>query len=296
MFEPFTLPGRVRFYPGPGRLPQCELTAPGGQAVVSLQGAQVLSYVPHGRTDLLWISPNALYEPGKAVRGGIPVCWPWFGDHPEGGDRPAHGFARNSLWEVRAGFAADETTTLQLGLTDSATTEKLWPTPFDLTLDIELGQTLKLVLTTCNKGLHNVTITEAMHCYFAVGDVEKIRIEGLAGCRYEDKLEDYAIKPQRGELIPTPPLDRVYGHAESGLKLIDPEQDRVIRIDKQAGDSTIVWNPGIEAAANLADMGADPSRHFICIEPGNARDRAITLIPEACHTLEVELSGRAIKS
>lgn len=291
MFEPFTLPGRIHFYPGPGQLPQCELAAPGGRVVLSLQGAQVLSYLPDGQPDLLWVSPNAQYLPGKAVRGGIPVCWPWFGDHSEGNELPAHGFARNMLWEVRSSFAGDETTQLQLGLTESAGTERLWPTAFELTLDIELGQQLKIVLTTRNKGPHSISITEALHCYFSISDIDQIHVEGLIDCRYEDKLEDYAVKPQREELTPTPPLDRVYGHTEPGLKLIDPGFNRVIQIDKRASDSTIVWNPGSEAAAAMADLGAEPSRHFICIEPGNARDHAITLAPEETHSLEMVLSS-----
>jgi len=291
MFEPFTLPGRVRFYSGRGQLPECELTAPGGRVVLSLQGAQVLSYVPTEQPDLLWLSPNARFEQGKAIRGGIPVCWPWFGDHPEDGELPAHGFARNVLWEVRSSFAGDDTTHLQLGLTESVTSQRLWPTPFDLTLDIELGSTLKLTLTTRNTGPHSIGITEALHTYFAVSGTDSIRTEGLNGCRYRDKLENYAIKPQREELIPEPPLDRVYDHSASGLKLLDAGLKRVIRIDKRASESTIVWNPGPEAAAGIADIGAEPSRRYICIESGNALDSAVSLAPGATHALVMELSS-----
>ncbi|MBV1789672.1 D-hexose-6-phosphate mutarotase [Marinobacterium sp. D7] len=291
MFEPFTLPDRVRFYSGPGQLPQCELTAPSGRVVLCLQGAQVLSYVPTGQPDLLWLSPNAQFVQGKSIRGGIPVCWPWFGDHPEDAKLPAHGFARNALWEVRSSFAGDDTTQIQLGLTDSATTRSLWPTPFDLTLDIELGHTLKLTLTTHNTGPHSIVLTEALHTYFAVSATDSIHIEGLAGCRYHDKLEGFAIKPQSEELTPTPPLDRVYDHSASGLKLLDYGLKRVIQIDKSASESTIVWNPGTEVAAGIGDIGAEPSRHYICIESGNALGGAVSLASGASHVLVMELAS-----
>ncbi|GGB97153.1 D-hexose-6-phosphate mutarotase [Marinobacterium zhoushanense] len=295
MFKPFTLPGRVRFYAGPGQLPHCELTAPAGQVVLCLQGAQVLSYIPTGQPDLLWISPNTQYIQGKAIRGGIPVCWPWFGDHPEDGNLPAHGFARNALWEIRSSFAADDTTQIQLGLTESATTRQIWPTPFDLTLDIELGHTLKLTLTTRNTGPQSVMVTEALHSYFAVSSTDSIHIEGLSGCRYHDKLEAFAIKPQREELTPTPPLDRVYDHSASGLKLLDYGLKRVIQIDKSASDSTIVWNPGTEVAGGIGDIGAEPSRRYICIESGNALGSAVSLPPGASHALVMELSSAALE-
>ncbi|KEA63669.1 Aldose 1-epimerase [Marinobacterium lacunae] len=291
MFESFTLPERVCFHPGPGQLPLCELSSPAGRAVISLQGAQVLSYTPTGQPDLLWVSPLSLYQQGKSIRGGIPVCWPWFGDHAEDADKPAHGFARNALWQVRSSFADDEKTHIQLGLTESATTEGLWPTPFDLTLDIELGTTLKLTLTTRNTGPHSVVITEALHTYFSVSGTDKIQIEGLKDCRYRDKLEGFAVKPQQEELTPTPPLDRVYDHAESNLRLIDNGLGRVITIDKRSSESTIVWNPGQAVAATIEDIGAEASTRYICIESGNALQNAVSIPPDTCHALVMELTS-----
>ncbi|SEF59644.1 D-hexose-6-phosphate mutarotase [Marinobacterium lutimaris] len=294
MFEPFTLPGRVRFYPGEGQLPECELTGPGGRTRISLQGAQVLSYEPEGQQDLFWLSSTSRYQPGKAIRGGIPVCWPWFGDHPDNPELPAHGFARTTLWEVRSSYADNEVTRLQLGLTDSPSSEQLWPWQFELILEIELGEQLVLSLTTTNTGAQSFIITEALHSYYAVGAADNLRIEGLKAHRYQDKLEDFAVKTQEQELEPQPPLDRVYDTDEP-VTLIDPLLKRRIRIDKEASASTIVWNPGAEIAAGMADVGSGEETGFICIEAGNARERIIRLAPEESHCMKMSVGVEAIE-
>lgn len=301
MFKPFTLPDRVRFYAGEGQLPECELTGPGGRVRVSLEGAQVLSYLPvfkqekhpANQQDVLWISSTSRYEPGKAIRGGIPVCWPWFGDHPDNPELPAHGFARTSLWEVRTSFADAEVTRLQLGLTDSASTEQLWPGQFELVLDIELGDRLVLSLTTTNTGSQTFTITEALHTYYAVGAADKLRIEGLKAHRYQDKLEAFAVKTQEEELEPQPPLDRVYD-TDQPVVLIDPLLKRRIRIDKESSASTIVWNPGPQIAAGMEDVGKGEESGFICIEAGNARERTIRLAPGESHCLRMQIQVKPI--
>ncbi|TCK02718.1 D-hexose-6-phosphate mutarotase [Marinobacterium mangrovicola] len=295
MFEPFTLTDRVRFYPGEGQLPECELKGPGGRVRVSLQGAQVLSYLAAGeqQQDVFWISSTSRYQAGKAIRGGIPVCWPWFGDHPDNAELPAHGFARTTLWEVRSSYADNEVTRLQLGLTDSPSSEQLWPGQFELILEIELGEQLVLSLTTTNTGSQTFNITEALHTYYAVGAADNLRIEGLQAHRYRDKLEDFAVKTQEQELEPQPPLDRVYD-SDQPVTLIDPLLKRRIRIDKESSASTIVWNPGAEIAAGMADVGSGEENSFICIEAGNARERIIRLAPEESHCLKMAIQVEAM--
>lgn len=293
MYEPFTLPGRTRFFAGPGQLPQCELTGPGGRARIALQGAQVLAYEPSGQSDLLWLSPRARFEPGRAIRGGIPVCWPWFGDHPEDRALPAHGFARTALWQVRSSFAGDDTTQLTLGLSDSGASRALWPAAFELELTIELGDALHLSLTTRNTGAHSIQVSEALHSYIAVGDLQQVRLEGLGDCRYHDKLDAFAIRHQEDDsLCPVPPLDRVYdGPHGSELRLYDPVLERVIHLTRRSADSVIVWNPGPDAAAAMADIGSGNSARFLCVEAGNALDSSIRLMPDESHTLEMWLSS-----
>ncbi|WP_432695965.1 D-hexose-6-phosphate mutarotase [Marinobacterium sp. YM272] len=293
MFEPFTLPDRIRFYAGEGQLPECEMTGPGGRVRICLQGAQVLSYEPEYKQDVFWVSSTSRYQLGKAIRGGIPVCWPWFGDHPENPELPAHGFARTSLWEVRSSFADTEVTRLQLGLTDSPSSEQLWPGHFELILDIELGEQLVLSLTTSNTGSQTFNITEALHTYYAVGAADNLQIEGLRAHRYQDKLENFAVKTQEEELAPQPPLDRVYD-TDQPVTLIDPLLKRRIRIDKSSSASTIVWNPGADIAAGMADVGSGEETGFICIEAGNARERVIRLAPEESHCLKMAIQVETI--
>lgn len=288
MFEPFTLPGRVRFYAGEGELPECEMTGPGGRVRVGLQGAQVLSYQPEFQQDVFWISSQSRYQPGKAIRGGVPVCWPWFGDHPDNPELPAHGFARTTLWEVRSSFADSEATRIQLGLTDSATTRQVWPGQFQLLLDIELRDRLVMTLTTTNTGSQAFNITEALHSYYAVSAANQLQIKGLKAHRYRDKLEGFAVKTQDEELVTNPPLDRVYD-TDDATTLIDQAFKRAIVINKAASASTIVWNPGPEIASAMSDVGPGEDRGFICIEAGNALDRAIRVGPQESHSLKMEV-------
>ncbi|MBS99119.1 MAG: D-hexose-6-phosphate mutarotase [Oceanospirillaceae bacterium] len=288
MFEPFTLADRVQFFSGPGQLPQCALRSPKGRATISLQGAQVLSFCPAGGEDLLWLSPDARFRSGAPIRGGIPICWPWFGPHPEQADFPAHGFARTTLWEVRSSFADDDASSLTLGLTDSPSSRSYWPANFDLELRVTLTDRLQLQLTTRNSGSQAFQYTEALHSYLAIADVAQVSIEGLHPCRYFDKLEHYALKSSTELLTPHPPLDRVYDHRDSAIALVDRVMERTLALIKSGSESTIVWNPGTQLLPS--DIPLEQSSRFICIEAGNALERSVRLMPDEQHTLSLTLS------
>ena len=175
------LPGQLRFVAGPGDLPFIHIANVHAEAQVSVYGGQVLRFQPHEtHRDLLFVSRQATYQTGKAIRGGVPVCWPWFGPDPQALGRPNHGLARTRLWSVADTAALPEgATRLTLVLTDTAETRTVWPHSFELRLEITVGATLRLSLTTRNTGDRPFAITQALHTYFAVGDVAQATVDGL---------------------------------------------------------------------------------------------------------------------
>jgi glucose-6-phosphate 1-epimerase len=194
-------------------------------ATISTYSGQVLSYRPKSQqTDLLFVSDKAYYENGKAIKGGIPVCWPWFGPDPENQGRPAHGFVRNRQWGVTASESlADGSTKVVLSLEDSGETRKIWPHPFNLDIEITVGDSLTVALVTHNSGEKSVTISQALHSYFRVGDISMVRVLGLDETDYLDKVDGSARKTQSGPVTIDGEVDRIYTGVRGEL-LIDDEQ------------------------------------------------------------------------
>lgn len=285
MFAQFTIKDRVTLVFGENQQPQLLLTCGRSQARVSLFGAQVLEFKSAGE-NWLWLSP-ATPAPGKAIRGGIPVCWPWFGAHPDKSRLPAHGFARTRRWDIRRTYADDECTELTLGMKPSTETRALWPYDFDLELHIRLTRTLTLTLKTHNIDSEPMRITEALHSYFAVNEVNGCELKGLSGCDYRDKILDFAEGHESASILrAAPPIDRVFRH--KGDLVLTDATSRLL-INKRNSASTIVWNPGEAKAARMDDIGSHGSHRFLCVEAGNALEDAITIEPGASHELSMEL-------
>lgn len=280
---------------GPGGLPMIDVDNAHATARISLYGGQVLAYRPRDTAaDLLFVSEQAFYQPGKAVRGGVPVCWPWFGPDPQGQGRPAHGLARTRLWALRqtAALPGGETR-LVLGLHDTADTRALWPHAFDLSLAITVGRTLRLALTTRNTDTTPLTITQALHSYFAVGDIAKTRVQGLDGCAYTDKAAGAgcAVRTQRGDATVSAEVDRVYSGVPAQLSIVDGALERRVRITSEGSHTAVVWNPWAAIAAGMADLQDDGYRRFICVETANAGAEVITLAPGSTHTLVAQIAA-----
>ncbi|NEV65347.1 D-hexose-6-phosphate mutarotase, partial [Thiorhodococcus minor] len=227
----FGLAEHLVFFAGPGGLVQARLQNLWGAAVVSTYAGHVLSYLPAGEAqDLLFVSEQAHYQAGKAIKGGIPVCWPWFGPDPQALGRPQHGFVRTRPWQVIGSHrSTDGAIRLVLGLTDTDHTRALWPHAFALRIEVTLGQALQVALVTENRGDAAVEIGQALHTYFQVGDVTRARVVGLDGVSYIDKLDAGIEKVQRGALTVSGPLDRIYLAPPQALVLEDPAFGRAIR-------------------------------------------------------------------
>ncbi|MBM4200330.1 MAG: D-hexose-6-phosphate mutarotase [Gammaproteobacteria bacterium] len=277
----------ISFNQGGGGLTVVEITHPRARARLALQGAQVLEWTPQDEQPVLWLSPAAHFTAGKAIRGGIPICWPWFGAHPCDAAFPAHGFARTMPWIVERTGANDEHVALRLRLMQGEQSEVFWPHACSLTLELRIGRTLDLDLATHNIGALPVTITEALHAYFNVADLSGVRVHGLHGCNYVDKTDGGRHKRQDGAITFDAETDRIYVGAPGECQLEDPGFRRRIRIVKTGSGSTIVWNPGANKASALSDMAPDGYRRMVCVESGNADDDARLILPGETHCLSV---------
>jgi len=259
-------------------------------ATISTYAGQVLSYRPKNQQhDLLFVSDNAMYEDGKAIKGGIPVCWPWFGPDPDGLGRPAHGFVRNRQWEMIASESlADGSTRVVLGLADSDETRRIWPHAFRLGIEISVGESLRVALVTHNTGDTTFSISQALHTYFLVGDISRTRVLGLDGGEYLDKMEGYARKTQSGPVTIDREVDRIYTGVSGALTIDDESFGRRIHIKSGGCSTAVVWNPWIETAAAMGDLGDEDYKKMLCVESANAGPESVEIPAGSEYRLEAE--------
>lgn len=272
-----------------GELQIAELTSEAGKVRVALQGAQVLEWTPTGEsTPVIWVSDAAVYQTGKGVRGGVPVCWPWFGAGDAG--KPAHGFVRTKLWSVAASGVNETGPWLRLTTSDDEASRALWHHQFNLSLTVTLGKSLHIALTTDNTGASEFSISEALHTYFAIGDVDKVRVTGLDHTHYLDKVLGMSRHQQVGDVTIAGEVDRIYVDTTAEVSIVDSALARRIDIRKTHASATVVWNPGSEKEKGFADMREGDYRRMLCVESGTAGGDLVTIPAGEAHTLSVEYS------
>lgn len=276
----FGIRDQLHFVQGHNDLPVIKIDNPYATAEIYLHGGHVTHYQPHDAEPILWLSEQAKYEAGQAIRGGIPIIWPWFGAHPLDGDKPSHGFARRVPWQVRHTIFADNgATQVELVLHDSEATRALWPAPFRLSLAVTIGPVLRLDLTMRHMGTEMAVITSALHSYFYVQDVTNISISGLEDTRYVDQLADNRLQLQQGQIQIGEEVDRVYLNTTADCVIHDPGLGRKIHIAKAGSSSTVVWNPWVGKAQRMGDFPDEAYRQMVCVETGNALHNAMELLP-----------------
>ena len=260
-----------------------ELSNGSAEARIALQGAHLFHYRRRGELPLLWVSEASRFETGTAIRGGIPVCWPWFGMAFDPA-LPQHGFARTMMWELLEATEIDGATAkVFLALSPSEASLRLWPHRFELRLEITVGSTLSLALTTTNTDEHPFQLTQALHTYFALSSISDIRVEGLEGCPWFDALT-HTRHVQEGAIRFQGETDRVYQKVAGPIRLIDRE--RTITLTNEGSSSTVVWNPWIDKCARMSGMNPDSYETMLCIESANAMEDERTLQPGESHTLK----------
>jgi glucose-6-phosphate 1-epimerase len=281
------LPGIAPILSGRGNLPTVQVSTPAATGTVYLHGAHVAAWKPAGFDEVLWLSAKSHWEAAKPIRGGVPVCFPWFGPRK---DAPAHGMARLRAWELESIRQEASGVTVSLTLRQDADSRVFWPHDFLLRHRVTFGTHLTMALELTNAGAAPCTADEALHTYFAVGDVRQIRITGLAGARYIDKVDNARPNTQEGDITITAETDRVYLDTRSTVTIDDPVKRRRITIAKENSRATVIWNPWIAKAKAMPDFGDDEWPGMLCVETCNVVDHPVTVAPGQTHIMTARIA------
>lgn len=271
--------------------PVLEIKHPAAVARIALHGAHVMEWTPAGEHAVLYMSPEAVIERGTPVRGGIPICWPWFGPHASDGAKPAHGFVRTEMWKLEEVLAAKDRVEVVLGLASNDATRTLWPHDFALRLRVSIGADLEASLVIRNTDTQAWTMTGALHTYLCVGDVTKTVIRGLHGTPFVEGRLSPEKRLQHGPVVIDREVDRIY-ISDAAVEVEDVAGGRTLIIEKSGSRSTVVWNPWIEKSKRLSDLPDDAYPRFLCVETTNAGEDAITIPPGGDHRLLTRLRVR----
>lgn len=288
---PADLPESVTLAEGEGGLPVVRVATAVATGEVYLHGAHVTAWTPAGADPVLWVSGSSRFAPGQAIRGGIPICFPWFGAGREPGlAPPAHGFARLAGWRLVGAEERDGEVTLTLRLTDADVTDlppaAAWPHAFTATYAVTFGPELAVALTVENTGEEEISYEEALHTYLAVSDVRTTTVQGLDGAQYLDKVAGAGpdLVTQQGDVTFSGETDRVYASTGTAV-VVDEAAGRRIGVEKEGSASTVVWNPWVDKAAAMPDFGDDEWPAMVCVETANALDDAVVLAAGQRHTM-----------
>lgn len=288
----FQIPSTAQVVIGNGGLPKVRITTPSATAEIYLHGAQVTSWQPAGAEEVIFSSEHSHWQDGRAIRGGIPICFPWFRSKPDDPQAPAHGFVRTKQWQLDSVAKQDGDVTIELSIESDEATRRWWPHEFRLTLRVTAGTTLHLDLTASNTGSTPFQFEEALHTYFRVGQAQHVRVRGLDKVRYLDNTDQNREKVQSGDVTFSSATDNAYLDTHTALDLIDPTLSRTIRTEKQNSATTVVWNPWQQGAASISDLGNEEWQWMTCVEASNIRNSAVSLAPGEQHTMRATLELR----
>jgi len=271
---------------GQNGLPKVQVTTAEAAGEMYLHGAQVTSWTPAGAEDVLFLSERSRWEAGRAIRGGIPICFPWFGNRAGDSAAPAHGFVRTKGWRLESITQGDRGITVSMFTESDAETKRSWAAGFRLVHRVTFGPALTLELVVTNTGTGPMRFEEALHSYFRVARIGDVRVRGLDGASYLDKPDAYRQKIQRGDITFVSETDRVFLDATDAIEIIDEHLRRRIRMAKEQSRATVVWNPWSERAHALSDLSGDEWTRFVCVEAGNVNACAVDLEPGHQHTMK----------
>ncbi len=284
------MPAGVELHPGHGNLDRLTIDTPGCTGEIYLHGAHVTAWAPRGGAPVIWMSAASTFEAGRPIRGGVPLCFPWFGPHPANPGRAPHGFARLVPWTLEQVVRGHDAVTVTLALANGGDYDDLWPHRCALTYTASFGRELALELAVRNVGTTACPIQEALHTYFAVGDIRQVTIEGLAGVTYVDKLRGGERCVQDATPIRfTGETDRPYLDTDAATTIVDAAWKRRIVVEKDGSRTTVVWNPWLAKARAMPDFGDDEWPAMVCVEAANALDNAYVLAPGGEHRLRTRI-------
>jgi glucose-6-phosphate 1-epimerase len=283
----FGVANSLRFEDGPGALVRAIVSTSAADVEIYLQGAHVARWTPRGQQPVLFLSSKAQFAAGKAIRGGIPVIFPWFGARGDGKAGPDHGFARTTEWSIESARPGDGGAfEIIFALAPNNATRALGYDDFHLRLRVTTGAALSMELEVQNRANTPLLYEEALHSYFAVGDVREASVSGLEGTLYIDKTDGFQRKTAGDKpLRIAKETDQVHLNTAATCVVHDPVGERRIVIEKRGSASTVIWNPWSEKTVTMNDMDPDGWKEMLCVETANAADNTVSLLPGASHTL-----------
>jgi glucose-6-phosphate 1-epimerase len=291
--ERFGISDVAQVVAGQGGLAMVRVTAPAASAEIYLHGAQVTSWKPAGGDEVLFLSAESRFEDGKAIRGGIPICFPWFRGKADDAKAPAHGVVRTKEWNLVSVAQAGEDVVVTLTTQSDDVSRRWWPHEFRAVYRVTVGVRLGLEFTVTNMGSTALRFEEALHTYHRVGDAAKIRVAGLDGTAYLDNMDGNREKMLHGDVVMTGQMDNAYLNTRAALEVIDSVLGRRIRTEKKNSITTVVWNPWEAGAKALADLGDDEWHQMACVEASNILGAAVEVAPGEEHGMMATLSVTA---
>ena len=281
----FGIPGIAQVLAGNGGLPMVRITTPAAAGEMYLHGAHVTSWQPRGAEEVFFVSSKSRWQSGVAIRGGVPICFPWFGDKADDPKAPAHGFVRTKAWQLDAIALSGNAVTVSMSTGNDENTKQWWPAQFRLTHRATFGPELSVELELHNIGAASLRFEEALHSYYRVGDARMARLEGLDAVHYVDKTDGNREKVQQNSVVIAGETDRVYVNTRGPVELHDPLLHRRIRIAKENSATTVVWNPWVDKAKGMPDLGDNEWTQMLCLETSNVLGYAVEVAPGQRHRM-----------
>jgi len=275
----FGIPGVARICKGNGGLPLIQITGSRAEGEMYLHGAQVTSWKPAGYDQVLFLSTKSRWQEGHAIRGGIPICFPWFRAKADDPKAPAHGFVRTRIWQLESIAEDDSGVCVSMSIESDEQTRRWWPAEFRLMHRVVFGPELTLELVCTNTGKTGLRFEEALHTYNRVADVANVRVQGLDTVHFLDNTESNTAKVQHGDVKIASATDNAFLGTQNKVDLIDPGLRRHVRLEKANSLTTVVWNPWREGGARLGDLGDGEWTQFLCVEASNILAASVSLAP-----------------
>jgi glucose-6-phosphate 1-epimerase len=290
-----SLPAGVALEPAQGGLPRLEIHNQNAAAEIYLHGAHITHWQPASQRPVLWVSSQSTFAPTKAIRGGVPLCFPWFGPKADDATAPLHGLARIAEWQLRSATEENGATQLAFVPTAEVVSQNGWPQDAAVELNVSVGKELEIAFSVTNRGQSTLQYEIALHTYFAVSDAQQIEIRGTEGAKYFDKVAQSSAQQDAAPLRITQETDRVYFDNQSTCILRDAGWNREISVQKSGSNTTVIWNPWLEKARNLPDFGDEEWTQTVCIETANAGANAIVLAPGQSHRTHARIAVQSLE-
>jgi glucose-6-phosphate 1-epimerase len=290
----FGIRGIAKVCEGNGGLTVVKFTAPLAEGEIYLHGAQVTSWKPAADDQVLFLSSASRWKEGQAIRGGIPVCFPWFRAKADDPRAPAHGFVRTKVWQLESIVENEGGVAVTMFTESDDQTRRWWPGEFRLVHRVTFGTELTLELACTNTGKVPLLFEEALHTYNRVADVAEVRLQGLDNVPFLDNTDSNRQKTQPGDIAIVSPTDNAYSNTQNGVDLVDPKLRRRLRLKKFNSLTTVIWNPWREGAARLPDLGDGEWTQFLCVEASNILGNAVNLAPGQEHRMVAVISVKRL--